>query len=219
MRELAPGVFQLSGFPPNGINVYVIGDVLVDAATRLAGRRIMRQIEGRSITAHALTHSHPDHQGASHQICEKLGIPYWVGERDVESAETGNFEQSKNALNRLIAGAWGGPGHPVARRLHEGDEVAGFQVLDVPGHSPGHVAYWRESDRVLIVGDVMNGMNLITTIPGLHEPPKPFTPDPARNRESIRKVAALRPELVCFGHGPPFRDPDKLARFADQLPA
>ena len=109
MRELAPGVFQLSGFPPNGINVYVIGDVLVDAATRLAGRRIMRQIAGRNITAHALTHSHPDHQGASHQVCEKLGIPYWVGERDVESAETGNFEQSGHPLNRLIAGAWAGP--------------------------------------------------------------------------------------------------------------
>jgi glyoxylase-like metal-dependent hydrolase (beta-lactamase superfamily II) len=219
MRELASGVYQLRGFPPNGINVYVIGDVLVDAATRLARRRIMREIEGRNITAHALTHSHPDHQGASQQICQRLGIPYWVGERDVASAESGNFEQSKHPLNRVIARAWGGPGHPVARRLQEGDDVAGFEVLDVPGHSPGHVAYWRESDRVAIVGDVMNGMNLLTSIPGLHEPPQAFTPDPARNRESIRRIAALRPALVCFGHGPPFRDPDKLARFADQLPA
>jgi glyoxylase-like metal-dependent hydrolase (beta-lactamase superfamily II) len=114
---------------------------------------------------------------------------------------------------------WAGPGHPVDRPLREGDEVAGFEVLDAPGHSPGHVVYWRESDRVAIVGDVMNGMNLLTTIPGLHEPPKVFTPDPVRNRESIRRVAALRPSLVCFGHGPPFRDPDKLERFADQLPA
>jgi glyoxylase-like metal-dependent hydrolase (beta-lactamase superfamily II) len=219
MRELAPGVFKLSGFPPSAINVYVLGDVLVDAATRLAGRRVLRQIEGRPITAHALTHSHPDHQGVSHKVCERFGIPFWVGERDVRSAETGTFEQSNHPLNRLTASAWGGPGHPVARSLSEGDEVAGFEVLDVPGHSPGHVAYWREPDRVLIIGDVLNGMNLLTSIPGLHEPPKIFTPDPARNRESIRRIAALRPALVCFGHGPPLRDPDKLARFAGQLPA
>ncbi len=43
----------------------------------------------------------------------------------------------------------------VDRALAEGDEVAGFRVLDTPGHSPGHVAYWRESDGVLICGDVM----------------------------------------------------------------
>jgi glyoxylase-like metal-dependent hydrolase (beta-lactamase superfamily II) len=219
MRELAPGVFKLRGFPPNAINVYLVGDVLIDAATRLAGRRILRQIKGRRVTAHALTHSHPDHQGASHSICEQLDIPYWVGERDVQSAESGKFEQSKHPLNRIIARAWGGPGHPVSRRLREGDEVAGFQVLDVPGHSPGHLAYWRESDGVLIVGDVMNGMNLLTSIPGLREPPDAFTPDVPRNRESIRRLAELRPALMCFGHGPPLRNAaDKLARFAGQLP-
>ena len=58
-----------------------------------------------------------------------------------------------------------GPPHPVARALHEGDEVAGFTVLETPGHSRGHVAFWRESDRVLILGDVLNNMNLMTGIP------------------------------------------------------
>lgn len=42
------------------------------------------------------------------------------------------------------------PAHPVGRRLREGDEVAGFTVLDVPGHSPGYIALWRESDGVLL---------------------------------------------------------------------
>jgi len=105
----------------------------------------------------------------------------------------------------------------VARALAAGDEVAGFTVLECPGHSPGHVAYWRESDRVLILGDVLNNMNLITGVPGLHEPPAVFTPDPARNRESARKLAALEPALCCFGHGPPLRDPQKLADFAAGL--
>ena len=221
MKQVADGVWHLDTFfLPNSINAYLIEDVLVDAGTRHSGGKILKQIGSRKVSAHALTHSHPDHQGATHEVCSTLDVPLWVGERDVQSAETGEFAQSKHPLNTLIANLWGGPGHPVARRLQEGDEVAGFQVLDVPGHSPGHVAYWRESDGVLILGDVMNGMNLLTTIPGLHEPPNAFTPDPARNRESIRRVAELRPSLICFGHGPPLRNAaDKLARFADQLPA
>ena len=88
----------------------------------------------------------------------------------------------------------------------------------MPGHSPGHVAYWRESDRVLIAGDVLNGMNLITGIPGLHEPPNAFTTDPAQNRESARRLAALEPSLVVFGHGPPLRDTRKFVDFVNGLP-
>src|SRR3954464_7373908 len=222
MKEVAPGVFQLKGFPPNAINVWLMGDVLVDAATKQSGKRIFSELEGRPITAHALTHAHPDHQGASHEVCTKLGIPFWVGEHDVAAAE-GGIEaikqlQPKAGINSVIAGFWGGPGHPVDRALREGDEVAGFTVIDVPGHSAGHVAYWRESDRVLIAGDVLNSMNLITTIPGLQEPPKMFTPDPARNRESIKRIAALEPRVACFGHGPVWRDPAKLTELAADLP-
>ena len=221
MKRLADGVHLLSGFPPNAINVYLVGDVVVDAATRHAGRRILRQLDGHQVSAHMLTHAHPDHQGATHQICERLGIPLWCGAGDADAAEDPRLireRQPQRALNRLIWRSWAGPGHQVARSLGEGDEVAGFTVLETPGHSRGHVVLWRESDRVLIAGDVLNGMNLMTSIPGLHEPPAIFTPDPARNRESIRRVAALEPALVCFGHGPPLRDPAKLARFADALP-
>jgi glyoxylase-like metal-dependent hydrolase (beta-lactamase superfamily II) len=222
MKELAPGVFQLRGFPPNAINVYVIGDVLVDASTKLAGRRILGELEGRTITAHALTHAHADHQGASREVCTKLGIPFWVGERDVPAAEGGidviKTLQPKAAINDVIGSLWGGPGHPVDRVLKEGDEVAGFTVLDVPGHSIGHVAYWRESDRVLVLGDVVNTMNLVTTKRGLREPPQRFTLDPKTNRASIRKLAALQPSLVLAGHGPPWRDTQAFSRFADGLP-
>ena len=219
MKQLAPDLWMLGGFPPNGINVYVMGDVLVDAATRHAGRRIFRQIDGMDIKLHVLTHAHPDHQGASKAVCERLGIELWCGERDADAMESGNLGQKDHWLNSVIKAVWQGPPHPVARRLHEGDEIAGFKVLDVPGHSPGHVAYWRESDRVLIAGDVLNGQNLLTGIPGLHEPPKAFTTDPAQNRESARKLAALEPSLVVFGHGPPFRDTRKFVDWVNRLPA
>jgi glyoxylase-like metal-dependent hydrolase (beta-lactamase superfamily II) len=221
MKQLAEDVHMLGGLPPNAINVYVVGDVLIDAATRQAQRRIMRQIAGRTLSVHALTHAHPDHQGSSHAICERLEIPLWCGQGDVPAMETAGAIRIPKApgwLNALQQRMWTGPPHPVARALHEGDEVAGFTVLETPGHSAGHVSYWRESDRALIVGDVLGNMHFITGMPGLHLPPDMFTPDPARNRESARRLAELRPALACFGHGAPLRDPGKLADFVARLP-
>ncbi len=221
MRQLAADVHLLSGRPAYAINVYLVGDVLIDAATRQAEKRIMRQISDRDVTAHALTHAHPDHQGSSHAVCERLGIPLWCGQGDIPAMETPGGLSSSQAprwLNGLREHFWTGPPHPVSRALKEGDEVAGFTVLDTPGHSHGHISFWRESDRVLIVGDVLFNLNGLTGMPGLHEPPELFTPDPARNRESARRLAALEPALACFGHGRPMRDPDRLARFVAQLP-
>jgi glyoxylase-like metal-dependent hydrolase (beta-lactamase superfamily II) len=102
--------------------------------------------------------------------------------------------------------------------LGEGDEVAGFAVLETPGHSPGHVAFWRESDRVLVLGDVLTNVNVASGRRGLHEPLAAFTPDPARNRDSARRLAALEPALVCFGHGPPLRNSGQLQEFVAGLP-
>lgn len=221
MKEIAPDVWQLGGgFPPNAINVYVIGDVLVDAATRHAGRRIFREIEGRPISAHALTHAHPDHQGASHEVCERLGIPYWVPERDADAAENPELigeRQPDHAVAQFFARTMSGPGHPVDRKLREGDEVAGFEVLDVPGHSAGHVAYWRASDGVLILGDVLNNMDVLTGIPGLREPKRFLTPDPAENRRSAKRLGPLEPKIVLFGHGAPLRDTRKFVDFVSGL--
>jgi len=221
MKELANGVWQLSGFPPNAINVYVIGDVLIDASTRYATRRILRQIDGIDINAHALTHAHPDHQGASHAVCERLGIPFWVGARDADAAENPDLigeRQPDSFMAQFFHRTMTGPGHPVDRELAEGDEVAGFEVLEVPGHSAGHVAFWRASDGVLVLGDVLNSQDIYTGIHGLREPRPYLTPDPAANRRSVRKLAALEPQLTLFGHGPPVRDTQKLVEFVAGLP-
>lgn len=221
MKQLAEDVYQLKGRPRNAINVYVIGDVLIDSATRQAEKRIMRELAGRTIAAHALTHAHPDHQGSSHAVCTRLGIPLWCGQGDVPAMETPGGVVNPKAprwLNALQGRMWTGPPHPVSRALGEGDEVAGFTVLETPGHSPGHVSFWRESDRTLIVGDVLGNMHFITAMPGLHLPPDVFTSDPARNRESARRLAELRPALACFGHGTPLHDPGKLAEFVAKLP-
>jgi len=212
VKQLAEGVWQLDGFPRDAVNVYVIGDVLIDSGTALDRRRTLKQIESRSISAHALTHAHPDHFGSSHAVCKRLGIPLWCGAADTAAVESGKTVFN-DSLNLPAAKS-----HPVARQLREGDEIAGFMVLDTPGHSPGHVSYWRESDRVLVCGDVMWGFNPFLLRGPIQEPPGILTPDVALNRASARRIAALEPALVCFGHGPPLRDPAKLAAAVAKLP-
>jgi len=221
MKALAEGLEQLGGFPPDLVNCYLMGGVLVDARTRFDGRGILKELKGRDVIAHALTHAHPDHQGSSRQVCEALGIPLWCGEPDAEAAEDPRVmigRMRPSWINSLIGRNIGGPGHPVARRLREGDEVGGFEVVASPGHTAGHVSYWRQADRVLVVGDCIASVNPFTLRPGLRMPPEVFTPDPALNRESARKLGALEPSLICFGHGPPMRDTRKFVEFCEGLP-
>jgi hydroxyacylglutathione hydrolase len=209
MRTLALDVHQLRGRPPNAINVYLVGDVLVDAGTTSARRRILRELGERAVAAHLVTHAHADHFGSSHAVCEELGLPLWTGERDAEAVETGRPVPAPTRIAEVLSHTPMPPPHPVARRLREGDAVgAGFSVLDVPGHSPGHIALWREGDRTLVAGDVF------FNLPRLGPPPRFLTVDPDANRAAMRRLAELRPALVLFGHGPPLRDPDALARAA-----
>ena len=208
MRLVADGVYLLAGFPRHAINAYLVDDVLVDAGTPLARRRILRQVRKRGVQSHVLTHAHPDHFGSSHAVCEELGVPLWCGERDADVVERGHVEAPDTKLKPVLERLSAAPAHPVARRLREGDEVAGFHVLDVPGHSAGHVAYWRERDRVLICGDVY--FNIAGR---LTEPWKFLSEDVERNRESMRRLAQLEPALVLFGHGPPLRDTERFVRF------
>jgi hydroxyacylglutathione hydrolase len=223
VKQLADGVWHLNTMPvPNTVNAYLLEDVLVDAGTRQSRRAILRQLKGHDVGAHALTHAHPDHQGASHRVCEQLGVPFWVPERDADAAEDPELirqRQPNHPMARFYIRIFIGPGHPVDRKLHEGDEVAGFKVLDVPGHSAGHVAFWRRSDRVLVLGDVLANMDQLTLIPGLHEPKPYLTPDPAENRRSAKTLVPLEPELVLFGHGAPLRDTKKFVDFIDALPS
>jgi glyoxylase-like metal-dependent hydrolase (beta-lactamase superfamily II) len=151
-------------------------------------------------------------------VCTVLDIPLWCGHADADAAETGLKPEPDTLAYRASLRIFGGPPHPVARRLHEGDVVGGFTVLEVPGHSRGHLAFWRAVDRTLIAGDVLFNISTRTGLPKLSEPPAGFTADPARNRESIRRLAALEPRLICVGHGRPERDQRKLHALVEKLP-
>ncbi len=219
MNLLAPGVWQLRGFPPHLFNVYLVEDVLIDAATRWGRPRILRQLRGRPLSLVALTHCHPDHQGAARAVCRQFRVPLACHEADVPVMEGRVAMRPDNRLMRLGVRFWAGSPHRVARPLREGDTVAGFRVVHAPGHTPGHVMYFRDSDRVAIAGDVLANVHFLTGRPGLREPPPFFSTDVHQNRLSILRLAELEPALVCFGHGPPLREPDQLHHFAARVRA
>jgi len=216
MREVVSGLWQIPLVPREAVNAYLVGDVLVDAGTAGMGKKLPGKLAGHTVSAHAITHAHQDHVGGSKAVCDALGIELWAPAGDADDAERGK---------QVIAeGTWAtpllrrAPGHPVGRRLVEGDQVGGFTVIDTPGHSPGHVSFWRESDHALVVGDVFFNNNILTTQRGLRQPVRVFTVDPTRNRESMRRLAELNPAVAVFGHGPPlFEAGPKLKAFVDSL--
>lgn len=220
LKPVADDVFAIALTPRSGINAYLLGDVLVDAGMSFQGGALLKALQGRTVSAVALTHAHVDHAGGVKKVAGTLGVPYWTGAKDAEAASTGVavVADTPKALLGITHKIADFPAHPVARELVEGDEIsAGFVVLDTPGHSPGHVSYWRERDGILVCGDVLNGMGLLTTIPGLHTPPDSFTPSVADNVASAKRLGELRPQQVLFGHGPVHRDPEALQRFTAAL--
>jgi glyoxylase-like metal-dependent hydrolase (beta-lactamase superfamily II) len=218
---IAPGITQIALAPRQAINAYLIGSVLVDAGIRASAPGLLAALRDIPLTAHVLTHAHADHQGASAAVCAARDIPLWCGVDARDSAESGlvthTYPNPADRIARFQQRYWAGPGWPVAQTLQAGDVVGDFCVVETPGHAPGHISLWRERDRVLIAGDVLVDMHMLTTACGLYEPPARFTADPQRNRESIRQIAALQPRLIGFGHGPALRDPAPLLDLAERL--
>jgi len=219
MKMIAHNVWQLNANPPDRINTYLVEDVLIDASTRGAAPRLLNQLANVPLSLVALTHCHPDHQGAARQICETRNIPLACHEADVAAMEGRTPMLPHNLLTMFIERVAGGPAYPVQRILHDGDEIAGFRVIHTPGHTPGHVIYFRESDRVAIVGDVLRALNPMTGKLGIGEMPGALTVDRKESHRSMRKLAQLRPAIICFGHGPVLRDMGQLDRFVARLPS
>lgn len=221
MKQITKDVYQIPLMPRNAINCYLVGDVLIDAGIKSSHSKIFPAIKGRTITAHALTHAHADHQGSSKVICEALNIPLWCSELEKPQAESGNvtieYPKQGHIITKFQKNYWAGDGYKVSRILKEGDDVAGFKVIETPGHSSGHVSFFREKDGVLIVGDTLVNMNLLTTSVGLHEPPGLFTLNKQENIRSIFKLAALKPAILCFGHGPALINKGELEKFVGKL--
>lgn len=220
MRQMAPGIWRLDEAPRPLINVYLAEDVLIDAGRTWDAGRIRKQTASVDLSLLALTHVHPDHQGSAKTICDERRIPLACHEDDVDAMEGRRpVSATSHPMAKFYARLWAGPPRAVDRILREGDEVAGLRVIHAPGHAPGEVIFFRESDRVAICGDVLRNISYLTLRARLAEPPADLTPDPAENRRSIRKLAELNPSLILPGHGPAVTDVAAFERFVAALPA
>ncbi len=223
MKQVADGVERLDEPGPRPlVNIYLAGDTLIDAGSKFDKGRILKQTRDRDLKLLALTHVHPDHQGAAHAVCEEYGIPLACHVDDVEAMEGRRpvQEASRNhPANRLFHIISEGPPHKVDRPFEAGETIAGFQVIHAPGHARGEVIFWRESDRVAICGDVVRNISFLLMRTGLREPPPFFTVDIEENRRSIRKLAELKPEITLPGHGPAIEGHEGIERLAEKVGA
>ena len=82
MNKVAEDVWQIPLTPRNGVNAYLVGDILVDAGYILHGKKVVAAVKGHEVRTHALTHVHNDHAGGSKHVHETLGVPVWIGVAD-----------------------------------------------------------------------------------------------------------------------------------------
>jgi glyoxylase-like metal-dependent hydrolase (beta-lactamase superfamily II) len=221
MYEVAEGVWRLPAWVPNLINAYLVqtadGDVLIDAGTRWTTGWYLRTLRGRHMHMVALTHVHPDHQGAAHAVCSRFRIPLACHEADADVMEGLRRMGPNTTLVRIADRLWSGPPHPVSVRWQGGETFGEWEVIHTPGHTPGHVIFIRRRDGLAIVGDLVRHASLRHGYGRVSEPPHIFSTDPMENRRSMRKLVELRPRVMLFGHGPKLTDLAPLERLLERL--
>jgi hydroxyacylglutathione hydrolase len=229
-EEIADGVWVLRGGLTRTMNVYLVrdeerGGVLVfDAGEKgMATSIVAAAIPRGGISRVVLGHGDTDHRGAAPALRAYADVLCHPDAVEQAQGSGGRDYWNPEALPldvRLLHGfthrfVWdGGPVH-IDGTVREGDRLAGFEVVDLPGHAPGLIGLWRERDRVALVSDCfyMNDMH------GRPQPPSvpldAYNLDTAQARRSLRKLAELRPTIACPGHLGPLTGPD----VAEQLEA
>ena len=243
--EIAPEVYHLGPWGRTQTNAYLVRDgsswILVDAGWENDGPRIqaaVRSLLGPGLTPSAilLTHAHPDHEGSARELARAWGCPVYAHPAEIPIA-TGDFaamSRYAGPLDRwlilplmramgghrreaiLAAGSLAG----IVQPLQPGGGIPGMEGwswLPTPGHTPGHVAYMRTRDRVVISGDALltlevnSWSGLLRQRQGLSGPPWYTTWDPEAAAASIVAIADLEPSVLAGGHGLPLAGPGTAA--------
>ena len=114
-------------------------------------------------------------------------------------------------MHWLPHGLWSGRGHPVTQALKDGDKIGktgSLHIIETPGHTLGSISFWLPQSRVAIVGDLLANNSWISIgryqlPPCPRTPPRRFNRSGITNRQSLQRIMALGPRVICFGHGPP----------------
>ena len=208
-------------------NPYLLFDsdglTLIDTGLPGSHKKILKYIIGlehapTDLKRIILTHSDLDHIGGLAGLKQASGARVYASAIEAEAIAKGQASRRIRPSRfgrRLLMGLLGKffKARPVRvdEILHEGQTLpvlGGLQVLETPGHTPGHISLYAPSVGVLFVGDsiVSRENGLVGSVPA-------NTWDQTKAAESVRKQAALKPNVVCSGHGPVVRDA------ADKMPS
>ena len=215
---------------PTGIsNCYIVGTrerwVLIDAGTQGNAKNILEAVEEHigtqaSPAAIFLTHGHFDHAGSARELAQhwevaiyahRLEIPFLDGTSKYPPPDptVGGF---MSQMIRFLPNKKMNVG-PNLRALSVGSlpGLPEWEIIETPGHSPGHVSYFRSEDSVLIAGDAFCTVDQNSMIDTLQQrqsvsiPPPYYTCDWQAAERSVRTLAELRPKVLAAGHGIPMR--------------
>jgi len=224
-EPVADGVWLLRGGLARTMNVYLVRDgagvVVFDAGEKgMAGAIAAAAAELGGITRVVLGHGDTDHRGSAPALraladvhCHPDAVEQAEGSGGRDYWRTDELPVDVRLLHGFLHRfVWDGGPVPVDGTVREGDRVAGFEVIDLPGHAPGLIGLWRAEDGVALVSDCF----YMTDMHGRPQPPAvpvdPYNLDTEQARESIRKLAALEPKIVGPGHLGPLTGPDVVAQ-------
>ena len=229
LDDIAPG---LKGLRIIFVNVFGVTHpdgswTLIDAAMPGSASRIKSWAEKHfqgPPNSIVLTHGHFDHAGTALELADHwdapifahpLEFPYLTGQKEYDGP---NWKAGGGLMPLLSPLFPKGPidlGNRLKPLPGEGAELSiaqlpGWTLLHTPGHTPGHVSFFRETDRTLLVGDAFCTTkpesffeSNLAQQPELHGPPSYFTSNWSDARDSVQKLAALDPITVAVGHGKP----------------
>jgi len=189
-----------------------------------------------------LTHGHFDHVGAARGLADhwdvpvyahELEFPYLTGELEYPAPNVGAGGGLMTLLSPIYPRAPIDLG-PRLRALPDGranqdasSVLPGWDILHTPGHTPGHVSFFRRDDKTLLVGDAFCTTKpesffeaAVAQQPELHGPPAYFTWDWDLARQSVERIAQLDPQVIAPGHGKPLagnRVAEELRRLAENF--
>lgn len=180
-----------------------------------------------------LTHGHFDHVGGLVELVQEWDVPVYAHTNEIPflTGEKSYPEPDASVEGGLLAKISPMyPNEPIqlgnhVKPLPEDQSVPGlpeWKWIHTPGHSPGHVSFFREHDRTLLAGDAFitvkqdSFYKVLTQTEEINGPPRYLTTDWYAAKDSVRKLAELNPELAVTGHGP-YMEGESLSEGLQQL--
>lgn len=216
--DVTPTVVQITRL--GLINCFLVlepdGWVLVDTGLKGSGKAIREAAHGVPIRQILVTHAHGDHTGSVDELAMHDRIPLAISAREARLlAGDGSFSPGEEPTH-LTVGYIQIDSRPQLT-FHTGDRVGPFVAIETPGHTPGHAAFWDDRDGTLFAGDALINLGKLH-VSGVRYWRSPFSRIATWNRrlalESARKIMAMKPQRILFGHGQPINSPARLLESA-----